>query len=133
MKKKTIAFIMAIFVILLTLAYTMFNEIFPKADSISKLEINSVEIFNVYDDSNNNILIESDNLLKIIDYINGSTATRIMSVNDYPSVRPYYVVEIKTSERLFRYMIYEEDGTAYIELPYEGVYKIDREVINILN
>ena len=56
-----------------------------------------------------------------------------MSVNDYPSVRPYYVVEIQTIDRILRYIIYEENGTAYVEIPYEGVYEMKREVIDILS
>lgn len=55
-----------------------------------------------------------------------------MSVNDYPSVRPYYVVEIESVDRYFRYMIYEENGKVYVELPYEGVYVVDAKAIDIL-
>ena len=55
-----------------------------------------------------------------------------MSVNDYPVVSPYYVVEVQLAERFMRYMIYEDNCTAYVEIPYEGVYKIDKEVVSIL-
>lgn len=54
-----------------------------------------------------------------------------MSVNDYPSVRPYYEVEIKTVEEVLRYVIYEESGTAYAEISYEGIYKIEKETMEI--
>ena len=47
-------------------------------------------------------------------------------------VRPYYVLEIEVAERVYRYMIYEEHGTVYAEVPYEGVYRIDGEAIYLL-
>ena len=49
-----------------------------------------------------------------------------------PSDAGDYVLEIEVAERVYRYMIYEEHGTVYAEVPYEGVYKIDREAIYLL-
>lgn len=69
---------------------------------------------------------------KLLYYINNAKATRMMSANDYPYIRPYYLIEIKTMERVFRYMAYEEHGTAYIELPYEGIYVVETEMLEIL-
>ena len=56
----------------------------------------------------------------------------MMSANDYPYIRPYYLIEIKTEERVFRYMTYEDCGTAYIELPYEGIYVVETEMVEFL-
>ena len=132
MKKKIIAIIGVVVVIMLLGAYWLFNDMFPKAEPIKQLEISMLESFNLHDNENKEIVLSEEELQQLINYINGAVPTRTMSINDYPSVRPYYVIELKTAERRFGYMIYEDNGTAYVELPYEGVYEIDQEVIEIL-
>ena len=135
MKKKTviiIALTIAMLVILVVGAYTVFDNIFPKATSITQLQMNMIESVRLYDDENKEIVIDDEALQKLINYINAAVPTRTMSVNDYPVVSPYYVVEVQLAERFMRYMIYEDNCTAYVEIPYEGVYKIDKEVVSIL-
>ena len=132
MKKKTIVIIVAVLVVLVLGGYMMYDNIFPKAKPIKQLELSMLESVALFDNDENEIVLTDTELQKLITYINAAEATRTMSVNDYPSVRPYYVLEIKTAERRFGYMIYEDNGTAYVELPYEGVYKIDREAIEII-
>ena len=132
MKKKTIAIIGVVVVMMLIGAYWLLNDMFPKAEPIKQLEISLLESVNLHDNENKEIVLSEEDLQKLINYINSAVPTRTMSINDYPSVRPYYVVELKTVERRFGYMIYEDNGTAYVELPYEGVYEIDWEVIEIL-
>ena len=119
-------------VILVVGAYTVFDNIFPKATPITQLQMNMVESVHFYDNENKDIVIDDEELQKLINYINAAVPTRTMSVNDYPVVSPYYVVEVQLAERFMRYMIYEDNGTAYVEIPYEGVYKIDEEVVSIL-
>ncbi len=135
MKKKTlviVGIIIAVLVVFLLGGYALFDNIFPKAEPINQLDISMLESVSLHDNSDNEIEISDKELQKLIDCINGAVATRTMSVNDYPDVRPYYVLEIKTAERVIRYMIYERNGIAYAEIPYEGVYKIDREAIDIV-
>ncbi len=136
MKKKTVVIvgiIVAVLVALLVGGYVLVDYmLFPKAKPIKQLEVDVVESVRLADNADNEIAISDAELQTFLTYINGAEATRIMSVNDYPSVRPYYVLEIKTAERVYRYMIYEERGTVYAEIPYEGVYKIDREAIDIV-
>ncbi len=132
MNRKTGIAVIVVIVFLGLGAYVAYDDIFPKAEPIKQLEISMLESVKLYDNENIEIVISDEELQKLITFINGAVATRIMSVNDYPSVRPYYVIELKKAERIFRYMIYEEKGTTYVELPYEGVYKIDREVLEIL-
>lgn len=135
MKKKTLVFsviVTAVLVVILLGGYAFFNSVFPKAGPMKQLEISLLESISLHDNSDNEIEISDTELQKLIDCINGAVATRTMSVNDYPDVRPYYVLEIKTAERVIRYMIYERNGIAYAEIPYEGVYKIDREAIDIV-
>lgn len=132
MKKKIIAIIGVVVVIMLLGAYWLFNDMFPKAEPVKQLRIGMLESVNLHDNENKEIVLSEEELQQLINYINSAVPTRTMSINDYPSVRLYYVIELKTAERRFGYMIYEDDGTAYVELPYEGVYEIDREVVEIL-
>jgi len=131
MKKKTIVIIVAVFAVLLLGAYMVFNSIFPKAEPIKQLEVSMVKSVSLYDSDDNEIEVSDAELQKLLTYINAAEATRKMSVNDYPNVRPYYQLEVKTEERILRYMIYEEDGTTYVELPYEGIYIIDDNVLEL--
>ena len=55
MKKKTviiIALTIAMLVILVVGAYTVFDNIFPKATSITQLQMNMIESVRLYDDEN---------------------------------------------------------------------------------
>lgn len=135
MKKKTVfiaAIIVALLVFLALGAYVLFDNIFPKAAPIKQLEISMIESVRLYDNENKDIVIEDEDLQKLINYINMAVPTRTISVNDYPVVRPYYVVEFQLAERFIRHMIYEDNGTAYVEIPYEAIYEIDREAVEIL-
>ena len=132
MKKRLIVIISVVVVMMLLGAYWTFNAMFPKAEPMKQLENSMLESVNIYDNENEEIVLSDVELQKFINYINGAVPTRTMSINDYPSARPYYVVEIKTVERIIRYMIYEENGASYAEIPYEGVYQIKRETMEIL-
>ena len=132
MKKKIVIIIVAVLAVLLLGAYVLFNNIFPKAAPIKQLEINMIESVRLYDNENEDIVIDDEELQQLVNYINASIPTRTISVNDYPVVRPYYVVEFQYAERFIRYMIYEDNGTAYVEMPYEGIYEIEKEAVEIL-
>ena len=132
MKKKSVVIIVTIIVCMLFGGYLILDDIFPKADPIVQLEVGTVESVSLYDNEDKEIVISDAELQKLFYYINDAKPTRAMSANDYPSVRTYYLIEIKTMERVFRYMAYEEHGTAYIELPYEGIYVVESEMLEIL-
>lgn len=135
MKKKTViiaVLTVAVLVALVLGAYVLYDDMFPYAAPIKQLEISIIESVNMYDNENKDIVVGDEELQKLINYINVAVPTRTMSVNDYPVVRPYYVVEFKTMERFIRFMIYEDNGASYAEIPYEGVYEIDREAVVIL-
>lgn len=131
MKKKFWIFIV-VAVVLVTVAYLVYDSIFPKAEPIKQLKLSEIDTIHIFDNDENEIGMSDLDIEELFTYINVAVSTRIMSVNDYPSVRPYYVVEIESVDRYFRYMIYEENGKVYVELPYEGVYVVDAKAIDIL-
>ena len=132
MKKKIIALIAVVAVMILLGVYWLLNVMFPKAEPIRQLEVGMLESVSLYDNENQEIVLSEEDLQKLVNYINSAKPTRIMSVNDYPSVRPYYVVEVDMTERQLRYKIYEDNATAYVEISYEGIYEIDREAVELL-
>ena len=132
MKKKSFWIFIVVAIILVAGAYQVYDRIFPKAGAIKQLKLSEIETIYVYNNDENEIELSDSEIEELFTYINEAEPTRIISVNDYPNVRPYYVVEIESVDRYFRYMIYEENGKVYVELPYEGVYGVDAEVIDIL-
>ena len=130
--KKIFLIVLVVFVVLVTGAYLAYDSIFPKAGPIKQLKLSEIDTIYIY--NNNEIEIEMSDveIEELFTYINVAEPTRRMSVNDYPSVRPYYVIEIESFDRYFRYMIYEENGEVYVELPYEGIYVMDAKAIAIL-
>ena len=131
MKKKSFWIGLVVLVVLIAGLYKAYDNIFLKAGPIRQIKASETNRIYIYDNSENEIRMVDSEIEEIITYINEAEPTRIMSVNDYPSVRPYYVVEIESVDRYFRYMIYEENGKVYVELPYKGIYTIDEKVIDV--
>ena len=132
MKKKIILIVLVMLVGFVAGTYRAYDSIFPKAEPIKQLKTSEVGSIYLCDNDENKVEIRNLEIEELCTYINAAEPTRIMSVNDYPDVRPYYVVEIKSVDRYFRYMIYEDNGKTYVEVPYEGVYTIDEKAIDIL-
>lgn len=127
--KKITGIIILIFIVLVVAAYSVYNNIFPKAKPIKQIDSNMITEIKISNNNNEEINIESIELKELLKYLGQGQSTRRITVNDYPSVRPYYLMEFKTDEGSFRYVIYEENGTTYLELPYEGIYKIDNRAL----
>ena len=129
--KKRFWIVLVVLVVLIAGLYKAYDNMFPMAEPIRQIKVSETNRIYIYDNSENEIGLLNSEIEEIITYINDAEPTRIMSLNDYPNVRPYYVVEIKPDDIYFRYMIYEDNGKTYVELPYEGVYVIDEKAIGI--
>lgn len=68
----------------------------------------------------------------LLEYIGNSVPTGRQSVNDSPAASEYYITDIVTEDRSYRYYIYKEKSTVYVELPYEGIYKASDRLIVFL-
>lgn len=64
--------------------------------------------------------------------ISEAEPTRKQAMDDYPTSRPYYGVEIKTRENRYRYYVYEDGEQVYIEIPYEGIYTAEMELFDLV-
>lgn len=133
MKKKVLGYVLLLLGILLViLGYCLFNSIFPKAKPIRTPELNDIRSVSVAINTEEGFLINDVNMEGVLKEIRDAKPTRIQSLNDYPTCRPFYQLEIKTEERTFRYFIYEEGEQIYVEVPYEGVYVADIKLFDFV-
>ena len=114
-KKNTIVAITFIFITVIVSGYYVYNNLCPVAKPIQHPPISGIDF------------------VRIATYISNSKPTRIMSVNDSPIIRPYYKIAVLTEIKTFNYYVYKNNNKVYIESPYEGVYIIDSQVVNILS
>lgn len=131
MKKAVIILSAAVLLLALGLGMMVFDMLFPKAkpaDIPSAEEIISVSV-SVHNAEKE---MEKEDFEKLLSKIEEAKPTRIQSVNDYPSVEPFFTAEIKTEDINHRFFIYEEDGKIYIEKPYEGIWLSDEEMFNFI-
>ena len=68
----------------------------------------------------------------ILSLLSEAEPTRKMSVQDCPDAKTYYEIAAKTSERTHYFYVYFESGTCYVEIPYEGIYTVDKGLVNLL-
>ncbi len=133
MKKKVLGYVLLLLGILLViLGYCLFNSIFPKAKPIRTPELNDIRSVSVAINAEESFLINDVNMEGVLKEIRDAKPTRIQSLNDYPTCRPFYELEIKTEESTFRYFIYEEGEEIYVEVPYEGVYAADIKLFDFV-
>lgn len=134
MKNRNVIIAVIIFIVVIISGYYVYNSMFPVAKPIehpSISDITSIKIFS--DDNNKESKIVGTDFAKLVTHISNSKPTRAWSVNDLPTVRPYYKIEILTEENIFNYYIFKDNNKVYIERPYEGIYIIDSQVINIIS
>ncbi len=135
MKKKNIILTVVVVVCvgLLAVAVYLFNDIFPKAKPIRRPEIEDVVSVslncNTLDAS---IPLNELHIEDLLLYISEARPTRKQSLNDYPTSGAYYGVEIQTGDKEYRYYVYEEGEQVYIEMPYEGIYTSEIELLNLV-
>lgn len=132
MTKKNIITVIVFIVVILS-GYYVYNNMFPVAKPIQYPSIEDITSINISTDGNKESKILGTDFARIVTYISNSKPTRIMSVNDCPTIRPYYKIEILTERKMINYFVYEDNNKVYIERPYEGIYIIDSQVVNILS
>lgn len=79
------------------------------------------------------IFLDHDELEQLIDYLHDAKPTRELSINDTPTQKPYYKIDVyNNTDSLWRFFIYEYGGKAYYEIPYTGIYKVNSNILNLL-
>ena len=114
-------------------AVYLFNEIFPKAGKIRHPETEEVvSVMLSCSTSDEMIPMNEQYYYDLTRYLSEAKPTRKQSLNDCPTIWPYYRVEIQTGEHLYRYFVYKEGEHVYIEIPYEGIYESKIELLDLV-
>ena len=132
-KKKTlIVGIIAVLLLVLIGGYSFINNIFPKARPLNSPEIENILSVSLAANEEDTVTVNRADFEELLRNINNAQPTRKMSVNDYPTVKPYYIIDIQTSEREYCYFIYEDGTQVYIEIPYAGIYKSNSQMVDFI-
>ena len=132
MKKTWLVLMIVLLGIAVAVAYFFFDSLFPMAESIScPDEELACEIRLVCDDGDF-VVVDGAEHKRILEGIADAKPTRTMSVNDYPAVEVYYAIEVDSADGRYRYFLFIENSQAYIEIPYEGVYKTDQQFFDLV-
>ena len=133
MKKKAIIAVIIVCIMIVCI-YLIYNRMFPYAKPIEVPAVENISSIYISTDENREekTAVSEEDFNNITNVIDESKPTRIMSINDYPSVRPYYIMDILIGERTITYFIYEEHANTYLEIPYEGIYTVDEQIVDII-
>lgn len=136
MKKKWIIVIVVLLCISALGGYVFLDNIFPKANPINVPSLSSVTSITV---SKNEMRkageqqeVASIYIDSILLKLSEAEPTRKMSVQASPDAQIYYEIAVKTNERTHYFYVYFENGTCYVEIPYEGIYTVDSGFVNLL-
>ena len=118
---------------LLAGAVYLFNDIYPKAKPIRYPEPDKIVSVTLSCNTPDTTIPMSEQYYEdLIRYIGEAKPTRKLALDDYPTTRPYYGVDVQTEERQYRYFVYEAGEQVYIESPYEGIYKAEHTLFSIV-
>ena len=132
MKKTWVIIIIALLGIAVIGGYAILNNIFPKADPIKFPDTESITAITLIQKGGSSVAVETADFGEILKNITNAQSTRTMSVNDYPTAKTYYTIEVDTAARQYRYFLYAENSQVYIELPYEGIYKANQQFLDFV-
>ena len=116
-------------------ASAVYNYFFPMANPIVCPSEEDTASISLTKNSDPSTVIEITDIGYILHSIRDTQPTRNWSVQDYPTAKNYYTIEINTSatqDRYFRYFVYTENSQVYLESPYEGVYTADQQLFDFL-
>ncbi len=132
MKRTWIIVIIALLGIAVIGGYVVLDNIFPKAKPINCPTEESITTITLVQNNGSSLVVETTDISEILKNITDAIPTRAMSVNDYPTTKTYYTIEVDTSARQYRYLLYIENSQVYIELPYEGIYKSNQQFLDFI-
>ena len=132
-KKIILTIVLIVCVGLFAGAVYLFNNIYPKAKPIRYPESDEIVSVTLSCNTPDAAIPMSEQYYEdMIQYISEAKPTRKLALDDYPTTRPYYGVNVQTEERQYRYFIYEAGEQVYIESPYEGIYESKIELFDLV-
>ena len=130
MKKVLLCSIFVLLALCAIGGYALLDSMFPVAAPLRCPVESDISAITLMQNSDPSTAIKLSNAGDVLQILRNTAPTRIWSIQDYPSVTPYYTIEIKLSERTRRYFVYQDGSRVYIESPYEGVYTTDQKVLD---
>ncbi len=126
-----ITIVMIVYVCIVAGGIYLYNDLFPKAKPMEMPKTEAVEsIWLSYNTTSMSIPMSIMDWEKLCECISEAEPTRIQAYNENPTVKLYYCIDIQTTDRPYRYFIYEDDHQIYVEVPYVGIYETDIEALN---
>ena len=114
----------------------LIDSLFPKADPINVPSASSVVSMTVKKNEDRKDEepreIANADIDSILSHLSEAEPTRKMSVQDSPDAKTYYEIAAKTDERTHYFYVYFDNGTCYVEIPDEGIYTVDKGIVNLL-
>lgn len=116
----------------------LFNRIFPEAEAINTPKASDVISASVSVNTEATLYIDKtvdiggDELDETIAHLQSANPTRKKSLNDNPSTKPFYIIELHTAKATYQYFVYREGTKIYIEMPYTGIYISDTELFGLV-
>ena len=135
MKKRTkiLTILVILCVALFVAAACLLNDIFPKATPMAVPEPGDlISVMLRYNSTNVEVAVDQEDYERLLQHLSSGIPTRRQAMNDTPTVQPHYCAEIQTEDRWYCYFVYEEDGQAFIERPYEGIYESDMVMLDLV-
>ena len=132
MKKTWIAVMIVLLGAAVMGGYAVLDRIFPKAEPVNCPGIESITTITLIQNNGSSLVVEAADFGEILENITDTQPTRAMSVNDHPSAKTYYTIEVDTAARRYRYFLYAERSQVYIELPYEGIYQSNQQFLDFI-
>jgi hypothetical protein len=117
------AVIACIAVTLLLLANPAKSLELPDAASVLSMDM---EQFNEYESLGVVTITDSSNVESVLSALSGARKTLRQSVNDYPVQNNYLIVRLNLAGERRTLCLYAEGDAYYIEEPYVGIYRSDR-------
>ena len=96
----------------------------PEAAAILSIDM---EQFNEHESLGPVSIRDSGDMETVLSALSGAKKTLRQSVNDYPIQSNYLVIRLNLSEEQRTLFLYTEGNTYYIEEPYVGIYKSNRD------
>lgn len=133
---KIFAIIVSIIIVIGTvvLAVAAYDKFYPLAPEIYVPAREDITEITVEHSDGGKVTLDNEDAEKLLSLMAKGEPTRKWSVNDYPYVRPYYMITIyiDDEDRSYKYFVYEEDMALYLEHPYQGVYSVTNEIEELI-
>lgn len=135
-KRRTAIIFISMLVICASLAagaIYLYNDIFPKAGPIRCPDIEQITSITLgCNTPDGSIPMAEQYYEDLLQQICSAEPTRKQAINDYPAGKIYYSVDVHADNGTYRYFVYEEGEQVFIEVPYEGIYASEMELLDLV-